>query len=284
MLRQYYHLTKPGIIYGNLVTATAGFFLATRGYIYLWPLISVLGGISLVIGSACVVNNYIDRGIDAKMDRTKQRALVSGQISATNAIIYAAILGIAGFVILAAYTNLLTFVLGLIAYVVYIVLYGITKRSTIHGTVVGSIAGALPPVAGYTTAVNHLDRGTLLLFLILVFWQMPHFYAIAMYRFKDYKNAGLPVLPVKKGMKAAKVQILGYVAAFTITAALFTVLGYTHIIFLIVVGGLGVSWFYKGIQGFATKDDNIWARKMFLYSLIVNLGMSIMLAVGARLP
>jgi len=284
VFKEYYQLTKPGIIYGNLVTATAGFLLATRGHIHFWPLLSVLGGIALVVASACTVNNYIDRGIDAKMARTKKRALVSGQISAQRALTFAAIVGIVGFLILIVHTNLLTFVLGLLAYFVYIVAYGYTKRVTVHGTVVGSIAGALPPVAGYTAAVNRLDGGALLLFLILVFWQMPHFYAIAMYRFDDYKAAGLPVLPVKKGMKAAKIQILLYVAAFTLTGVLFTVLGYTHIVFLIVVGGLGLCWLYMGLKGFSAKDDKKWARKMFFYSLIVTLTLSIMLAIGALLP
>jgi len=284
VVKDYYQLTKPGIIYGNLVTAAAGFLLATKGHIHFWPLLSVLVGMSLVIGSACVINNYIDRGIDAKMARTKQRALVSGRIPAFTAISYGAVLGLVGFGVLALYTNWLTVGLGLLAYLVYIVLYGIGKRVSVHGTIVGSIAGALPPVAGYTAVVNHLDTGALLLFLILVFWQMPHFYAIAMYRYDDYKAAGLPVLPVKRGMKTTKIHILTYIAAFTITGVLFTVYGYTRIVFLVTVALLGLSWFYKGAKGFGVQDAKKWARGMFFYSLIVTLSLSIMLAVGALLP
>lgn len=284
VLRDYYYLTKPGIVYGNLVTTTAGFLLATKGHLYLVLFLQTLLAIGLIIASACVVNNYIDRKIDSKMARTRQRAMVSGRVSIVYALIFAAILGLIGFIVLLFFTNLLTFILGLIAYFVYVVLYGITKRRSVHGTLIGSIAGALPPVAGYTVVVNQLDIGATLLFLILVFWQMPHFYAIAMFRFKDYKAAGLPVLPVKKGMRATKVQIILYIAFFTITGILFSVLGYTHIIFLAVITGLGLSWLYRGIRGFSVENDKKWAREMFVYSLFVNLGMSIMLATGAILP
>ena len=284
MFRDYYYLTKPGIIYGNLVTTTAGFMLAGKGHISILGLLTILGGVTLVIASACVVNNYTDRKLDTKMTRTKQRALASGRISGANAAVFGLSLGFLGLLILGLFTNILTFLLGLIAYFVYVVLYGITKRRSVHGTLVGSIAGALPPVAGYTSVTNNLDAVALLLFLLLVFWQMPHFYAIAMYRFKDYKAAGLPVLPVKKGMEATKIQIVLYIVAFTVTGMFFTLSGYTHALFLIIILGLGLSWLHKGVQGFNTADDKVWARKMFIYSLVVNLGMSLLLSVGAILP
>ena len=247
-------------------------------------LVGTLLSIALIIGSACTVNNYIDRKIDAKMARTKKRALVIGTIPASRAIAFAIILGFSGFIILGLYTNFLTLCLGVMAYFVYIVPYGIAKRRSVHGTAVGSVAGALPPVAGYCAVTNNLDGGALLLLLLLVFWQMPHFYAIAMFRYKDYKAAGLPVLPVKKGTMAAKIQILLYIVAFTVTGSLFTVTGYTNVIFLVVIMGLGLSWLYKGVQGFSALDDKKWARGMFFYSLIVNLSMSLLLAVGALLP
>lgn len=284
MFRDYYYLTKPGIIYGNLVTTTAGFMLAGKGHISILGLLTILGGVTLVIASACVVNNYTDRKLDTKMTRTKQRALASGRISGANAAVFGLSLGFLGLLILGLFTNILTFLLGLIAYFVYVVLYGITKRRSVHGTLVGSIAGALSPVAGYTSVTNNLDAVALLLFLLLVFWQMPHFYAIAMYRFKDYKAAGLPVLPVKKGMEATKIQIVLYIVAFTVTGMFFTLSGYTHALFLIIILGLGLSWLHKGVQGFNTADDKVWARKMFIYSLVVNLGMSLLLSVGAILP
>lgn len=285
MLKSYYRLTKPGIIYGNLVTTTAGFFLATSliHHLYLKLLLSVLAGIALVIASACVFNNYIDRNIDKKMERTKNRAIANGQISAYNALSFATMLGVFGFLILMVWTNTLTVYLGLTAYIFYILLYGWAKRKTVHSTVVGSVAGALPPVAGYAAVTNHLDSGAILVFLALVFWQMPHFYAIAMYRYNDYKNAGLPVLPVKHGMRATKLQILIYIFAFTVSAALISVFGYTGIIYRVFVILLGTSWLILGFYGYRAPDAKYWARKMFFYSLVVNLAISFAIAVGGFL-
>lgn len=283
-LQAYYQLTKPGIIYGNLVTATAGFLFACEWHIDFDLLIAALAGISLVIASACVFNNYIDRDIDQLMDRTKKRALVTGAISLRNALIYATSLGLVGFLVITLFVNWKVVLLGFIAVFDYVVLYGLAKRRSVHGTLVGSIAGAIPPVAGYVAVTNHFDKAALLLFLILVFWQMPHFYAIAIYRFEDYKRAKLPVLPVKYGMRAAKLQILLYISAFTFTTLLLTVYDYTGLIFFAVMGAIGFFWFYMGLEGLKITRDKHWARRMFFFSLVVNLVFSFMIAVGGVLP
>src|SRR5579871_5606007 len=150
MFKLYVQLTKPGIIFGNLFAAVGGFFLASRGHFNPVLFVATVCGISLVIGSGCVVNNYIDRDIDAKMERTKKRALVKGAISGRNAILYASVLGIIGFLLLFIYTNLLTVCVGLVGYFFYVVMYTIWKRKSDIGTIVGSVSGAVPPVAGYT--------------------------------------------------------------------------------------------------------------------------------------
>lgn len=284
MIKTYYYLTKPGIIYANALTAAAGFLLASKGHVNFWLLVGAVVGTSLVIASACVFNNFIDQSIDEKMARTSKRALVSGQIKGQDAIIYGIILGLAGFVLLEAYTNLLVVAIGLAAIFDYVVLYGIAKRRSVHGTLVGSVAGAAPVVAGYCAVTGHLDAGALTLFLILACWQMPHFYAIAMYRFDDYKAAGLPVLPVKKGMENAKRQILLYTVAFILASTLLSVLGYVGYTYLVIMTGFGLFWLWLGIKGFKVADDKRWARKMFFFSLVVILALSIMLAVGPLLP
>ena len=204
MIKTYYLLTKPGIIYGNSINTAGGFLLAAKGVIDPLLFLAALIGTAFVIGSACVFNNYIDREIDEKMARTKKRALVTGDIPVKNALIFGTLLGILGFLILFSYTNLLTGVIGVIGVVMYVVVYGYFKRRTVHGTLIGSISGAIPPVAGYTAVTNLIDTGAILLFLILVFWQMPHFYAIAVYRIEDYKKAGIPVLSVVKGIPTTK--------------------------------------------------------------------------------
>lgn len=284
MLKAYYHLTKPGIIYGNAINAVGGFLFASRGHVDLGLLLAVIIGTSMVIASACVFNNYIDQGIDKKMARTKKRALVSGVISGRSALLYASALGIAGFVVLGLWVNALTLCLGLIAFFDYIVLYGLSKRNSVHGTIVGSIAGAMPVVAGYTAVTGTLDRSAFLLFLILVLWQMPHFYAIAMFRLKDYTAAHIPVLPVKSGLRSTKIHIIAYVAAFTLAVSMLTVFssaGYTYLLVMVL---LGTTWVIKGIKGFGTSDDTMWARKMFFFSLLVILMFSVMLSLNVYLP
>lgn len=284
LIKTYYQLTKPGIIYGNALTVVAGFFLASKGIMNGWLLGATLLGVSLVIASACVYNNYIDRNIDRKMARTKKRALAIGSVSPTAALTYATILGVVGFGILALYTNAITVLLGVIALVVYVVFYGIFKRRSVHGTLVGSIAGALPPAAGYTAVIGQFDIGAALLFLILVFWQMPHFYAIALYRERDYKAAGIPVLPLVYGVRATKIAILGYLLAFIVACAALTVCGYTGYSYLIIMLAIGLWWAVAAIKGFYASNNEKWARKLFLSSLIVLLVFCFSIVLDAWLP
>ena len=284
LFRTYYSLTKPGIVYGNILSVVAGYLFASK--LHLNPRLfgATVGGTALVIASACVYNNYIDRKIDQKMARTKKRALVSGQVSARSAIIYATVLGMLGFTMLILYTKGLVVLVGAAAFADYVVLYGIAKRRTVYGTIVGSVSGSAPLVAGYVAVTNRLDAGALLLFLIMTCWQMPHFYAIAMYRFNDYKAAGLPVLPVARGMRTAKVHIVAYVAAFMLANIALTTSGYAGYSFVVVMTLLGLWWLVRGLRGFRALDDAAWARGMFLFSLLVVLGLSGMLAVGSALP
>lgn len=283
-LKAYYHLTKPGIIYGNAITAVGGFLLASKGHVDVWLLLAALAGISLVIASACVVNNYIDRDIDKKMARTKKRALASGTVSARSALVYAVVLGVVGFTVLALWVNALTVVLGIIALVDYVVLYGLAKRHSVHGTAVGTIAGALPVTAGYVAVTGAFDLGALLLFIILVIWQMPHFYAIAIFRQKDYEAASIPVWPIKMGVASTKLQMMLYVGAFMVATSLLTVAGFTGYTYL--AGMLLVSgwWLAKGLQGYKTQDDVRWARGMFFFSLKVLLVFSALISLETWLP
>lgn len=283
-VKTYYQLTKPGIIYGNAITAIGGFLLASKGSVNFLLLCATIAGISLVIASGCVFNNYIDRGIDKKMARTKSRTLANNLIPEKHALLYAAILGLIGFTILIVRTNALTTLIGLIGLVDYVVLYAVSKRMGPFGTIIGSVSGAMPIVGGYTAVTNRFDMAAVLLFLILVFWQMPHFYAIAMRRSRDYKVAGLPVLPVKKGFRYTKFHIVFYVSAFIIATACLTLLGYTGYVFLGVMSVLGFIWLFKGLQGFSSLDDTTWAYGMFKFSLVVIMSLSGMLAIANFLP
>ncbi len=241
----------------------------------------MLAGTSLIIASACVFNNFIDRDIDQLMERTKKRALVSGSISSASALIFGTIIGLLGALTLALFTNPLTVGIGLFGFVAYVAVYGYYKRRSVHGTLIGTISGAVPPVAGYAAVTNRLDSAALILFLILVFWQMPHFYGIAMYRLKDYAAAGIPVLPAKKGMAATKIQILLYIAGFTLACTMLTVLGYTGFGYLFISVLLGLSWLIYGLRELKKAEAKLWGRKMFLYSLIVILLLCVSISVDS---
>ena len=289
MLKAYYNLVKPGIIYGNLVNTTSGFLLACvlQSTFSISKLLGVLVGTALVVACGCVINNYIDRDIDRRMQRTKNRALVRGDISGSSALIFAAVLGVLGFIVLWRWTNTLVMVVGAVGLVDYLVAYGYFKRHSPVGTLVGSISGATPPLAGYLVVVGGMDLGAVLVFLLFAAWQMPHFYAIAMYRSREYEAAGIPVLPLKKGRHYTKVAIVAYIALFTMCSILLSVFGYTGYIFAIAMGLLGAWWLYKGLIGFKATDieaSDKWARGMFGFSLIVVIALAILLPAGALLP
>ncbi len=276
-IRTYYQLAKPGIVYGNLLALISGFLLASDWKIHWSIAIGVIFGTSFVIASGCVFNNFIDRGVDAQMTRTKRRSLVTGTIPISHALVYATILGIAGFGFLIHFTNIITVIEGLIGYGIYIIVYGAAKRHSIYSTIIGSISGAMPLLAGYTAVSNRIDTAAVLLFLMMVWWQMPHFYAISLFRLKDYTNAKLHVWPVEKGSQSTKIQMLIFVILFTLTSLILSITGYTGKIYFIVMAILGIIWIRLGIKGFRAKDETKWARSMFFFSLISLLIMCIMI-------
>ncbi len=261
---------------GNAITVAGGFFLASKGQIDLWLFLAAVVGLSLLIGSSCVFNNYIDRKADAKMARTKNRALVTGAISVPRALLFALALGALGIAILSVYTNGLTLAVALFGFFVYVILYSFSKYYSTHGTLIGSVAGAVPPIVGYTAVSSSLDLGAFVLFIILALWQMPHFYAISIFRQKDYAAASIPVMPIVKGMHKTKIQMALYVALFLVLSPLLTLFGYTGYGYFALSVVLSLGWLWLSIRGFlAGTNDLVWARKMFAYSLVVVTSLSI---------
>ncbi|MGR2824471.1 protoheme IX farnesyltransferase [Acinetobacter sp. 1124_18A] len=270
MLKKYLFLTKPGILFGNFITTLGGFFLAAQGSIDILLLLLTLLGTTLVVASGCVVNNVIDQDIDTKMQRTQNRALVKKTISPPVALIYAFVLGVIGFNILWFGVNAYAFLFAIIGFVVYVGFYSLwTKRTSIHQTVIGSISGASPPVIGYTAVTHHFDVAALLLFLAYALWQMPHSWAIAIYRFDDYKNAGIPILPVARSIYRTKVECVIYILLFAAVLNGLYCFGYTNIFFLVTFNALTAYWFYLSIIGFKAENDQLWAKRFFLYSVIL---------------
>ncbi|TNF16686.1 MAG: protoheme IX farnesyltransferase, partial [Pseudomonadales bacterium] len=280
LLKQYLNLAKPGIVFGNLISVTGGFFLASRGDADLTLFLATALGVALVIASGCVFNNYIDRDIDQKMERTRNRVLAQGLVSPAHAIVYACVLGVAGVAVLYAASNTLAVMLVLMGFVVYVGLYSLwLKRGSVYGTLVGSLSGAAPPVVGYCAVSNEFDAGAAILLLIFSLWQMPHSYAIAIFRFNDYQAANIPVLPVIKGISAAKRQIVLYIAAFVVATLMLTLSGYAGYSYFVVAALSGAYWLWMGVSGYKAVDDTVWARKLFTFSIVTITMLSVMMSV-----
>lgn len=284
-VRAYYQLTKPGVLYGNVLSGVAGFFLAAAGDINWVSFFSMLVGMSAVIASACVINNYLDQDIDIAMERTKKRPSVTGSIPGWAMVAYSFVLFIIGITALWFGTNVLTVIVGLLGFVTYVWLYGaLSKRRSIHGTLVGSISGAMPILGGYTAAANVIDIGAILVFLIIFFWQFPEFYSIAIYRRKEYAAAKIPVMPVVKGIRSTIIQIFIYTILYVLSTLALTFYGYTGFVYAAVMLIVGARWIMIGYEGLHTKSPDKWARKMFKFSMISILILCVMLSVGPLLP
>jgi len=280
MIKQYLQVTKPGIIFGNLISVIGGFLLAAKGNIDFPLFLATLVGVSLVVASGCVFNNFIDRDIDRIMERKKNRALVKGLIPPKTTLVYATILGIVGFALLYIGANPLAMWLAVMGFVIYVGVYSLyMKRNSVYGTLIGSLSGAAPPVIGYCAVSGQFDTGALILLLIFSLWQMPHSYAIAIFRFKDYQAAGIPVLPVVKGISVAKHHITVYILAFMIATLMLTLSGYAGYKYLIVAGAVSVWWLGMALKGYKAENDVVWARKLFGFSIVTIMSLSFMMSV-----
>ena len=188
----YYQLVKPRMVYGNLLVAAAAFAYASQGLDWMalgWALV----GLAWIIGSACVFNNVYDRGIDANMERTKNRALVRGDVSVRGALVFGSVLLLAGTGMLFFFANMVTLAAALAGFVSYVFLYSPLKHRSPYALYVGAVAGGTPPLVGYAAATGMLDYTAALLFGFLFLWQIPHFLAIAVYRNDEYAAAGVPL-------------------------------------------------------------------------------------------
>lgn len=283
MLKDYYAALKPERTFFNVMTTLAGFLFACGWHVDWMLLLYTLLGTTLIVMSACAVNNCTDRTLDAKMPRTKNRATATGAVSIRRLASIAVIFGVVGFAILAVHVNRLTTLLGAIAYVDYVVLYAWSKRHTPWSTLIGTLSGSLPLVAGYTAATNSFTTTALLLGLVMLFWQMVHFYAIAIFRRKDYAAGNIPVWAVRYGVASTQKWLLFYTLLYLVTVIQLTFFASLGWVFLVVVGGMGVYWLYRGITGFRAEKPEMWARGMFGFSLITLLVLSAAIAVAPKL-
>lgn len=280
IIRKYFLVTKPGIIFGNLTSVAGGFFLASRGRLDIWLLLSTLTGVALVVASGCVFNNCFDRRMDRKMERTRNRIMAQRHMSPKTAILYASLLGVTGMLLLQATTNILSVIVVLAGLILYAGVYTLyLKRTSVHATLIGSLAGAAPPLVGYCAVTNRFDTGAVILLSIFCLWQIPHSYAAAISRFQDYTAAAIPILPVKLGIPAAKSHIVGFILAFLAATLLLTLSGYTGFGYLIVASTMCLFWLNMAWSGFTAPDDRIWARKLFIFSILTIIVLNVMMSV-----
>jgi len=283
MWRAYYQTLKPERTYANVMTTAAGFLLACRWHVQWGLLLATIIGTTLVVLSACAANNCTDRGIDARMPRTRKRALVTGVLPVRNVALISVIFGLLGFAILAAWTNAWVVMLGVVAYIDYVVLYAWSKRHSVYSTLIGTISGAAPLVAGYVAVTDSFDATAWLLGLLMILWQMSHFYAIGIFRHDDYKAAKLPIWPVRYGVINTKRWIMAYTIGFLL---LTVALPFTSTVGWLAGGVLIVSsvwWLCMGFKGYRL-EANKWARGMFGYSLVIIMVLAAALSVSPLLP
>lgn len=269
--KDYLEVTKPGINTHNILVTFAGFWLAAglQTLNHLPLLLLTLFGTMLVIAGSCTLNNFYDRDIDPYMRRTKNRAVADGRIKPSTALWLGIFLSVTGFCVLAIGVNPLAAFLAFIGFFTYVVIYTMwLKRSSTLSTVIGGISGAVPPIVGWTAYTQSIDLSALALFLILFAWQPPHFFALAMLKTEEYRKAGIPMLPVVKGFLETKRQILLFTLLLLPSSLILFFTGVSSWLYLIVSILLGMIYIGLAIQGFQTKDDNQWAKKMFLFSLL----------------
>ena len=279
MIKLYLSVTKPGIIFGNLVAALAGFMLASKGQVDAYGLIAMSLGVIFIVASGCVYNNVVDRDIDALMKRTQKRALVTGAISIKAALTYATVLLLVGLGILAAFSTIEALLFGVLGFAVYVGLYTLKfKRQSVFGTLIGSISGACPPVIGYCAASGQFDLGSLVLLMTFCLWQIPHSYAIAINHYEDYKKAGIPVLPIVESIPTARKHMIVFITMFTLVALALFVFDYVGAIYASLTVVSGVLWLAITIFGYQRLDTRIWGRHVFSLSIVAIMCLSIVMA------
>jgi protoheme IX farnesyltransferase len=280
MIREYYRLCKPGIVYSNAFMALAAYLFAVHGTPNIMVAAALLLGVALVVAGAAAFNNVIEKDVDARMERTRSRALPAGVISPRRALIFATVLSLAGLAILFLHVSPLVCGIVLFGMLVYVAVYTPSKRLTSHSTLIGAVAGAIPPVAGYAAGAHAIDATALLLCVILACWQMAHFFAIGIYRADDYRSAGLPILPTLRLARAIQHRMLFYTAFFVVSVILLGFLNSVSIIYWLLMGSVSIGWLFLCEYGYFARDTHLWAKRMFLYSLIVLLLLILSLALA----
>ncbi|MCF7361624.1 heme o synthase [Vibrio sp. A1-b2] len=265
--RIYWTLTKPKVVALMLLTALVGMCLAQPAALPLQAVVLGLSGIALMAGSAAAFNHLIDRRIDAIMARTYRRPLPSGEIQAYKVFAFATAIGIAGFVVLYAGVNALTAWLTFASLLGYALVYTVyLKRATPQNIVIAGLAGAMPPLLGWTAITNELHGHAWLLVMIIFIWTPPHFWALAIHRKEDYAKADIPMLPVTHGVEYTKTSILLYTVLLAIVCVLPVLVGMSGVLYFVASTILSLGFIYSAWV-LKYRSDEQSAITTFKYSI-----------------
>lgn len=265
-ISSYINLMKPHVTILLLGTTAAAMAIA-KGSLPSWQLTlaTLLGG-ALAAGSANCINCYIDRDIDQIMGRTQRRSLPSGRVQPTQALIFGISLGVASFLILTLFVNLLSACLATSAILFYVFIYTLwLKRSSAQNIVIGGAAGAVPVLVGWAAATNSLSLSAIWLFAIIFYWTPPHFWALSLLIQKDYEKASIPMLPVVMGEAETRKQIFLYsLLLLGVTLIMFGMhtMGYFYLISALILGGILL---YLSVRLLQDKTKR-YAKTIFWYS------------------
>ena len=268
ILRSYYHLCKPNVVFMMLITSLIGSLLATNGSNFnpLLILISLIG-IGLCAASAAAINQVVDQKVDANMSRTSERPIPQGEISSSKAISFAIVIGLIGYAILYRYVNALTAYLTIASLIGYAIIYTVfLKRATPQNIVIGGLAGAAPPLLGWSSITGSIDPNALLLVLIIFAWTPPHFWALAIHRKDEYAKENIPMLPVTHGILFTKLQIILYTIIMLLVSLFpyFVMMsGAFYLVSALVLGSIFL-WYAFRLYG---DDSNTLAMPTFQYSI-----------------
>jgi heme o synthase len=259
-------LTKPGVTRMCVLTTAGGLLLAPGRIGWVAGFVAVLGA-ALAVGGANAANMWWERELDAKMARTRRRPLPAGRLQPAAALRFAVGLSLASVALLAVFTNALTAALAAAAILSYVLVYTPLKVRTPLALVIGAVPGAVPPLLGWTAVTGSLDPGGLVLFGILLFWQIPHFIAIALYRKAEYARAGIRVVPLVRGDAVAKIQAVAWAGALVPLSLMLTPLGVAGFFYLAAAMALGLAFLAWAFTGLDDAAGSRWARGYFLASL-----------------
>ena len=267
LLKSYYLLCKPNVVYMMLICALVGMLLAEESVSSISRIVIALIGIAFCSGSAASINQVIDRKADASMTRTDQRPIPQGELSAVHASTFALVIGLIGALILYFFINTLTMILTLASLIGYAFIYTVyLKRATPQNIVIGGLAGAAPPLLGWASISNTVDPYALLLVLIIFVWTPPHFWALAIYRKDEYAKESIPMLPVTHGVAFTKLQIVLYTIILFIVSVLPYIVLMSGWIYLFSAITLSSMFMYYSIKLYYS-DDNAFAMKTFNFSI-----------------